>query len=347
MTSTKNRIFFRADGDSTIGLGHLMRCAALSQILENEFACFFIISCPSEEIILILQQYGEVISLVESDKLAELIELSKFLSKSDIVVFDGYSFDEKYIATVQNKVKAIVQIDDFADGFFSSDLVINHANRNLINRYNVSSNTKVLCGSDYLILREEFLKKATIGNKEKSKVDTVFICMGGADPTNITLKVLESCILTDFIKNIFVVTGAAYRNKDQLKTFIEENLHLNITNYSNVEAVNMIELINAAEICICPSSSIALEVCCVKSGLLTGITVDNQKLIHEQLVEGNYAETIDDFNIVTIDIIVSKLKKMNDLEYINRLIKNQSIFADGKSGERILNEFKKLDNAKI
>ncbi len=343
MTSTKNRIFFRADGDSTIGLGHLMRCAALSQILKNEFACFFIISCPSEEIKVILKQYGEVISLVESNKLAELIELSKFLSKSDIVVFDGYSFDEEYIATIQNKVKAIVQIDDFADGFFSSDLVINHANRNLINRYNVSSNTKVLCGSDYLILREEFLKKAAIENKEKSKVDTAFICMGGADPTNITLKVLESCIQVDFIKNIIVVTGAAYRNKVQLKTFIEKNLHLNITNYSNVGAVNMIELINAAEICICPSSSIALEVCCVKSGLLTGITVDNQNLIHEQLVGGKYAETIGDFNMVAVDDIVLKLKKMNDLAYINNLIKNQSIFADGKSGERILDEFKKLE----
>ncbi|MFC4478257.1 UDP-2,4-diacetamido-2,4,6-trideoxy-beta-L-altropyranose hydrolase [Flavobacterium chungangensis] len=347
MISTKNRVFFRADGDSTIGLGHLMRCVALSQILENEFDCFFVIFCPSEEISLILLQYGEVVSLLESNKSEELIEFGKFLNKSDIVVFDGYLFNEEYITTIQNEVKAIVQIDDFAKGYFHSDLVLNHANKYLIDKYDVSPNTKVLCGPDYLILREEFLQKAATEHKEKLKVDTAFICMGGADPTNITLKVLESFIQTDFIKNIIVVTGAAYVWDDKLKTFIAQNSQVNITNYSNINALDMIELISKAEICVCPSSSIALEVCCVKSGLLTGITVDNQKLIHEQLVEGNYAETIDDFNTVSVNGIVSKLKKMNDLTFINNLIKNQSIFADGKSGERILDEFKKLGNAKI
>jgi UDP-2,4-diacetamido-2,4,6-trideoxy-beta-L-altropyranose hydrolase len=343
----KNRILFRVDGDSTIGLGHIMRCVALSQILKNEFICLFIISCPSEQIKLILQQHGEVISLTESNKIKELVEIYKFLGKSDIIVFDGYLFDEEYITCIQKKVKATVQIDDLADRYFTSDLVINHASKNIIGKYDVSQNTKVLCGSDYLILREEFLQQAIIENKNISKIDTVFICMGGADPTNITLKVLESCIQVDFIKNIIVVTGAAYVMQEQLKAFIAQNYQVNIVNYSNINATDIIEFIDAAEICICPSSSIALEVCCVKSGLLTGITVDNQKLIHEQLVDGNYAETINDFNMVTVDEIVSKLRKMNDLAYINILIKNQSLFVDGKSGERILDEFKKLVNDSI
>jgi histidinol phosphatase-like enzyme len=51
--------------------------------------------------------------------------------------------------------------------------------------------------------------------------------------------------------------------------------------------------------------------------------------------------------MVTVDEIVSKLRKMNDLAYINILIKNQSLFVDGKSGERILDEFKKLVNDSI
>jgi UDP-2,4-diacetamido-2,4,6-trideoxy-beta-L-altropyranose hydrolase len=342
MISTKNRVLFRADGDSKIGLGHVMRCVALAQMLQNEFECFFVISCPAKEIISILQKFGGIISLSESSKSDELVEFGKLLNIDDIVVVDGYTFNEEYINTIKKEIKKIIQIDDFAQGFFNSDLVINHASSNLIDKYNVSLNTKVLCGFEYLILREQFLMTATKESRKISKVDTAFICMGGADPTNITLKVMESCVQTDFIKNLIVVTGAAYMLDDQLKTFISNNSQINIFYHKNVNADLMIELIGAAEICICPASSISLEVCCVKAGLLTGITVDNQNLIHEQLVEGNYADTVGDFNIVSVKDIVLKLKKFNNLSYINSLIKNQAVFADGKSGERILNEFKKL-----
>ncbi|WP_264535082.1 UDP-2,4-diacetamido-2,4,6-trideoxy-beta-L-altropyranose hydrolase [Flavobacterium sp. N1736] len=340
MSSTKNRVLFRADGNSKIGLGHVIRCIALAQMLKNEFECFFVIYRPAKEVILILQKFGKIISLSESN---ELVEFEKSLNKNDIVVIDGYTFDEEYIGAIKKQIKKIVQIDDFAHGYFSSDLVINHANSNLIYRYNVSPNTKVLCGFEYLILREQFLKIATKGSREISKVDTAFICMGGADPTNITLKVIQSCIQADFIKKVIVVTGAAYIQDNQLKIFISKNSQINIVHHTNINAERMIDLIEAAEICICPASSISLEVCCVKSGLLTGITADNQKLIHEQLIEGNYAETVGDFNSVSIGDIVLKLNKINNLSYINSLIKNQSIFADGKSGERILNEFKKLE----
>jgi UDP-2,4-diacetamido-2,4,6-trideoxy-beta-L-altropyranose hydrolase len=342
MTSTKDRLLFRADGDSIIGLGHIMRCAALSQMLKCEFNCYFVSSNPSSALILTLRKFGDVIPLISSNKRDELIELGKLLLKEDIVVIDGYSFDKEYIDFIQKQTKKTVQIDDFANGYFSTDLVINHTNSKLINKYQTSRRTKVLSGSNYLILRDEFLKAAEIKRKKKIKVDTAFICMGGADPTNVTLKVIQSCVQVGFVKNIIVVSGAAYSNIEQLNEFIGRNSEINILHYLNVDAVNLVRLIEQAEICICPSSSIALEVCCVKSGLLTGITVDNQELIHEQLVKGFHADSVTNFNNVEIDEIVLKLKKFEQVSYINNMIEKQASFADGKSGERILNEFKQL-----
>lgn len=341
MTSTKNRLLFRADGDSIIGLGHIMRCVALCQMLKSKFNCYFVSSNPSSALILILIKFGDVIPLVSSNKKEELIEFGKLLREDDIVVFDGYSFDKEYIDFIQKHSNKTVQIDDFANGYFTTDLVINHADSKFIKKYHTSKRTKVLCGSNYLILRDEFLKAAEIKRK-KIKVDTAFVCMGGADPTNVTLKVIKSCLQTHFIKNIIVVTGAAYSNIDQLNEFIVMNSEINIIHHVNVDAVHMVSLIEKAEICICPSSSIAFEVCCVKSGLLTGITVDNQELIHEQLVKGFYADSVTNFNSVEVDDIVLKLKKFEQVSYINNMIDKQASFADGKSGERILNEFKQL-----
>jgi UDP-2,4-diacetamido-2,4,6-trideoxy-beta-L-altropyranose hydrolase len=341
MTSSKNRLLFRADGDSIIGLGHIMRCVALSQMLKSKFNCYFVTNNPSSALILILIKFGDVIPLVSLNKKDELIEFSKLLRKEDIVVIDGYSFDKEYIDFIQKHVYKTVQIDDFANGYFSTDLVINHANSNLINKYQISKRTKVLCGANYLILRDEFLKAAEIKRK-KIKVDTAFVCMGGADPTNVTIKVIKSCLQVAFIKSIIVVTGAAYANIDQLNEFIGMNSEVNIIHHMNVDAVHMVSLIEQSEICICPSSSIAFEVCCVKSGLLTGITVDNQELIHEQLVKGFYADSVTNFNNVEVDEIVLKLKKFKQVSYINNMIEKQALFADGKSGERILKEFTQL-----
>ena len=40
------RIYFRADGNAQIGLGHVIRSLALAEILKDEFACHFIIRKP-------------------------------------------------------------------------------------------------------------------------------------------------------------------------------------------------------------------------------------------------------------------------------------------------------------
>jgi UDP-2,4-diacetamido-2,4,6-trideoxy-beta-L-altropyranose hydrolase len=44
----KKKIFFRADGDQTIGMGHFTRTLALTEMLNNYFYCVFATQKPSE-----------------------------------------------------------------------------------------------------------------------------------------------------------------------------------------------------------------------------------------------------------------------------------------------------------
>ena len=88
----KKKIIFRADGNSQIGLGHVMRCLALGEMLKNNFDLFFAIQEPSLPIIQLLEN--------ESFKIAELPKTLDFkvdsenlmllLDGSEIVVLDGY-----------------------------------------------------------------------------------------------------------------------------------------------------------------------------------------------------------------------------------------------------------------
>ena len=104
----------------------------------------------------------------------------------------------------------------------------------------------------------------------------------------------------------------------------------------------MIELIKMSEIAIAPASSISMEICCVKAGLLTGTVIDNQEAIHTQLMETGCCISQGDFNASSEQNIINHLEKLSSTDQVNAIMQNQFKAIDGLSGERLLTEFKKL-----
>ena len=54
----RRKIIFRADGNSEIGLGHIMRCLALAEMLEGDFDMSFAIQNPDEKIEKLIHETG-------------------------------------------------------------------------------------------------------------------------------------------------------------------------------------------------------------------------------------------------------------------------------------------------
>ncbi len=86
---------------------------------------------------------------------------NKLDHKQTALVLDGYRFDQNYQSALRDKLKdiIIVYIDDFAGEQMFANIVINHAPKVKPNQYIVNSSTKLLLGLNYLMLRQEFLKK--------------------------------------------------------------------------------------------------------------------------------------------------------------------------------------------
>src|SRR5205823_2163783 len=101
-------------------------------------------------------------------------------------------------------------------------------------------------------------------------------------------------------------------------------------------------LLMQSEIAICPASTVAMEVCCARIGLLTGTVIDNQFHTHQQLLNGGCCVSVGDFNLASLNNIENQLSQLSDIKNINRIISNQMKAIDGFSGERILHEFKNL-----
>lgn len=335
------RIVFRADGNSKTGLGHIFRSLSLVEILKNEFECLFIINRPDPQLVHLIDNYCKVFILNAATIDEEIKEIGDKLHSTDIVVTDGYQFDENYQQFIKSKVRKLVMVDDKADHHYYADLIINHGDASIKNKYNKELYTKVLAGFPYSIIRKEFLSAAKM-EKRVSKINTVFICMGGADPFNITVKAVSACLQCDFLSNIIVVTGSAYSNRDELKKTLDNSTNKKIIHEESITAHRMVELIEMSELAIAPASSIAIEICCVKAGLLSGAVIDNQGAILRQLIDSGCCLSLGDFNTASEQDIIGYLEKLNSYDQITSIVQKQAVAVDGLSGERLLNEFKKL-----
>lgn len=336
----KPKVFLRADGDSKIGLGHLMRSKALADILDDYFDCIFIITSPEPVIVKEFSSTHRLIALTVSDLQDEILQLKSFITKADIFVADGYHFDRNYQTEIQKIAKKLVMIDDLADRYFSCDVILNHGDISSLPAYQKAKKTKLFSGLDYLILRNEFLEAAK-SPRSITDLKTAFICMGGADPFGITVKVVKAVAKCDFIEKVTIVTGSAYIQKVDLDITLRD-LCIPYLHVHNLNAVELRGIIQESDLSITSASTIALEVCCVKSVLLTGICVENQRAIHSILSKSGSCYSTGDFNSVDENDIAEAINRINGSNLIQNIIENQISHFDGGSSRRIVSIFKSL-----
>jgi len=340
-TFLNSKVFFRADGSNIKGLGHIVRCLSVIEMIKEQFNCLMIVNNTEEQVFQYISQTCQVIDIRVHSAQQENEALMNLLTQNDILVLDGYDFNEVYQQSVKKLVKKLVAIDDLADKKFEADVIFNHGDIKALPPYKIPLNAKVLSGFDYLIARPEFLN-AVKKKRNVTVVDTVFICMGGADPFNITVKVLEAAIQCAFIKKIIVVTGSLYKNKNTLQHLISLSNEMYIEHIENASAAQIVNCIQQSQLAVSTASSVSLEICCVKAALLCGTVIDNQKCIHSLLVQNECCTSIGNWIHASVDEIKNKLEAMNDILLVNKIMGMQQHSIDGRSGERILQIFNEL-----
>jgi UDP-2,4-diacetamido-2,4,6-trideoxy-beta-L-altropyranose hydrolase len=292
----KPKIFFRADGNSNIGLGHVMRSLALAEMIKDHFDSCFIIRSPSPAIQEKIKNVcDKLILLDEKTNIADnaqLLTLSNF-HQNAIVVLDGYAFDTKYQKEIKKSGAKIICIDDINAYHFFADVVINHSGGFEIEEYSVEPNTKVYLGPQFALIRPEFQKAAQ--HKNLSEINkNIFVCFGGADPKNDTLSALQKCIKHSSDSSYFVVLGSAYLHGDKLSEFIEDTTtEINIS--TNLDAQQMVALMSKCSTAITSPSTVSYEYLSTRGRLFVKVIADNQKRINAFLINSNLAFNFDNF----------------------------------------------------
>lgn len=271
------RVIIRADGNSEMGLGHVVRSLALVQMLQPAFTCRFLIRAPAEalrELIACHCPDWEALP-AEEDRLAEAQRIAASLVPGDIVVLDGYHFREDYQRIIRSSGCKLVCIDDIHAYPFVADAIINHAGGITPDDYDAAASTRFYLGLDYVLLRPPFLMAAHRPPPQPAE-DSLLICLGGADPTNDTLSVLQAAVARGAAAAYRVVIGSAYRHREALTTWIVGS-GASVSLHENLDAAAMVDLMQQCRQAVTPPSTVAYEYLCAGHTLYLHQIADNQR----------------------------------------------------------------------
>ena len=304
-------ILIRCDSSNIIGTGHVMRCLNLCEYYSENSYTFIcrnfnmnitskIIDVKHNLILLdyniepLLNDYKTWIGTTENNELNDLINILK-KTRYDEMIIDHYGIDyviEKELKKYVKKISIINELNEYKH-FCDEYINYNTDDLELVKKINLNEKTIYKIGKDNIILNKKFLNiKKTVF---REKIQKICIMMGGTDPNNYTLKVIEQ--INSLINNIivYIIIGKSNNNIESIKKFIK-----NKNNYIILFDLNYDDLINLymdIDICIGSLSITAYERLYMNIPQICLKIIDNQNI--QQLKE---------FNICDINNLFNKIK---------------------------------------
>lgn len=321
----KPGIYFRTDGSREIGLGHLVRCTALAQMLIEDFSIAFFCREIPESMVKDLENNKISFALIADEN-----EFLTAVEPGSLVVLDGYHFDSDYQKQIKASGARLICIDDLHEMEFAADLIVNQAPGIEPRDYSARPYTQYALGTDYALLRPAFLDQAK-KPRNIEKIETVMICFGGSDPKNLTQSVLRVAQGFRRFKKIIVVTGYAYRPSDTFNQLVAGDIRIEHRHALN--EWQMLETMVESDLAIVPASGILMEVIASGCAVISGSYVDNQNLVHENFIKSGHIADAGDF---------SDEKVHDALERIFRSGPSAGKCIDGLSASRFIRLFKQL-----
>lgn len=309
---------FVANGNDTIGMGHIMRCIAIADILKSTMDIFFI------------SKYTEGIEFLKS-KGYNVIEYNKLNGLYDFIVIDSYEISYKFFEFFKSYTKKLVYIDDLNLFDYNVDIVINTSITANIIDYKLSSTKKYLLGSDYCILRKEFrdIERKALNKK----VNNILITTGGSDSHNMTFNLLKFMVDKFDMLKYNVIIGQAFKNTDTLVKLASQNS--NITIYKSPS--NMAYIMMKCDLAISASGNTLYELCCCGIPTISFILADNQIKFVKGFEEKGCIKNIGMWDKIDYNYFYRLIcKYISNYDFRKNMRDNQLKLVDGKGVYRII-----------
>jgi len=258
-------------------------------------------------------------------------------SPFDIIIIDTYWVESSYIANLTASGHFVVCVDDTAKYEYSCDILVN-ANwyaDGLDFRFGKKPPI-LLTGSEYTILREEFINTRPLAPREDA--GSVFVCFGGSDLRGLTLKAAEA--LKDY--KLSVALGGASNDHEKLLEIINENSRV------FVSPQKISSVMQECDIAVTSTSTICYELAALGIPCICVLQANNQSMFAGYLKKSGLMRVLGDWGSFDKKLLRREVKALlgdypRRLDEHNRLVKSVNRQGSKLLADRILRERKLKD----
>lgn len=213
------RILFRVDAGTAIGLGHLRRCLALAAALETKDLIPLFLTNTEPGIVDLVERSGFRWSAIDSpawdQKDAEETEAFAKRNKCRLIVADSDRKKPDYLDHLR-KNALTVSIEDNETAPLACHLLINgNAHAEQMNYRSANGDTEFLLGPHYSLLPAVYWNPSR--KEPADQVRSLLVSVGGADPRNLTPRLLDRIRDIPGSFSVTVVVGPFFTNRPDIE----------------------------------------------------------------------------------------------------------------------------------
>ena len=274
-------LLIRADASVTIGTGHVMRCLALAQAWQDVGgrAVFAMAQSTPAVCERLEHESCKVVEIAAEAGLQQDCQQTVTKAReynAQWVVVDGYQFPAEYQDALKAGGRKVVFVDDYGQAaHYSANLVLNQnacADEGLYKER--KSETQLLLGTRHCMLRREFGAWREWKREISTTGRRLLVTMGGSDPDNVTLCVIQALqeIAEPGLEAV-VVVGGSNPHVASIQKAAEDSRHdIRV----RINAANMPELMARADLAISAAGSTCWEMCALGLPALLICVAQNQ-----------------------------------------------------------------------
>lgn len=327
-----------------------MRCFALAQQSRKQgWKVTFISDNESKLLISSIKEEGFQFVFIENsypntcDLETTLLTINNSLLKNKWIVIDGYHFDTDYQKSIKNNGNRLLVIDDMAhlDRYIADVILNQNIIANKLN-YSCEPRTKLLLGTNYVLLRNEFLEYNIRKREIPQVAKKIIVTLGGSDSDNMTLTILDALnqINIDCLE-IKVVVGTSNPHIDSLVKISKNYKHqINLLPHT----LNMSDLMVWADMAISAAGSTCWELVYLGLPAILIITSANQMMNLEHLSQHGVVIKIGEITNITTNMIAERIQQLiMDDKQRNNMNHKGKLLIDGIGSERVVQFITGLD----
>ena len=281
-------ILIRADANSNIGMGHVMRTLSIADALSSDTSFPTIISGKKDIKFVLADEmvadliksrgYEPIVLHTDYSHMEDEIEKWTELEDSidaDLIIVDSYFVTADYLSWLKENIGFTAYIDDVLSFPYPVDVLVDYnayaTEESYHALYGGKEEPELIIGPSFAPLRSMF--QDVPPKEQREEVKDVLLSTGGSDELHIAANFVQYlCELGTEDKTYHILLGAMNTDKEEIKALASGMDRVII--HENVQ--DMRGLICSMDVIVSAAGSTLYEICACGVPLITFSTADNQ-----------------------------------------------------------------------